>query len=133
MHSKSRSRATAGDARSPDASAGAADVSTKATDTTADAPAKTAAGAETSDVTAATTTDVTAANAPASSPTKSTTTTTAGLGGNGDEGHREEQHGRDADAALQHGLWTTDTGQIRSCRWRLRREQRKGCPRIESS
>jgi hypothetical protein len=126
-HSKSRSRAAAGDARSPDASAGTADVGTKATDTpagatadTADMTDTTAAAAETPDVTAAKaanatagasakTPDVTAAKTPAaSSATATATTTTAGIGCDGDEGHHEEQHRGNGDASLQHRLRVTD-------------------------
>ena len=129
-HSKSRSRAAAGDAQSPDASAGTADVSTKATDTTADAPAKTAdmtattaAGAETS--------DVTAAKAPAASSATAAATTAAGIGSDGDERHDEDQHRGNGDAGLQHRPQVT--GQIRSCRRRLSRERMSAHPRTESS
>jgi hypothetical protein len=120
-------------------------VSTKATDTTADAPAKTAdmtattaAGAETSDVTAAKaanatsgtpakTPDVTAAKAPAAS---SATAAAAGIGCDGDEGHHEEQHRGNGDASLQHRPRVT--GQIRSCRRCLSRERTSAHPRTES-
>jgi hypothetical protein len=122
-------------------------VSTKATDTTADAPAKTAdmtattaAGAETSDVTAAKaanatsgtpakTPDVTAAKAPAAS-SAAATATAAGIGCDGDEGHHEEQHRGNGDASLQHRPRVT--GQIRSCRRCLSRERTSAHPRTES-
>jgi hypothetical protein len=122
-------------------------VSTKATDTAADAPAKTAdmtadtaAGAETSDVTAAEaanttagtpakTTDVTAAKAPAAS--SAAATAAASVGCDGDEGHHEEQHRGNGDASLQQRLRVTD--QIRSCRRRLSRERMSARPRTESS
>jgi type IV secretory pathway TrbL component len=115
-------------------------VTTEATDMTADAPAKTAAGAETSDVTAtkatnatagtaAKTTDVTAAKAPAAS----SATTAAGVGCYGDERHHEEQHRRNADAGLEHRFRTTGTGEIRSCRWRPSRDRMKASPRSKSS
>jgi hypothetical protein len=122
-------------------------VTTKATDTTADAPAKTAdmtadmtaataAGAETSDVTAAKaanatagtpakTTDVTAAKAPAAS----SAATATGIGSNGHKGHHEDQHRGNGDASLQYRLRVTD--QIRSCRRCLSRERTSARPRTE--
>jgi hypothetical protein len=113
-------------------------VTTKATDTAADATADmtdtTAAGAETSDVTAATpakTTDVTAAKAPAAPSATAAPTTAAGIGGDGDEGHHEEQHRGNGDASLQHR--PRITGQIRSCRRCLSRERTSAHLRTESS
>ena len=126
-------------------------MTTKATDTTADATANTAdmtadmttttaAGAETSDVAAANataatpakTTDVTAAKAPAaSSATTAATTTAAGIGSDGDEGHHEEQHRGNGYAGLQHRLRVTD--QIRSCGRGLSRERIGAHGRTESS
>jgi Spy/CpxP family protein refolding chaperone len=121
-------------------------VTTKAADTTADATAKTAdmtattaAGAETSDVAAANatpakTTDVTAAKAPAaSSATTAATTTAAGIGSDGDEGHHEEQHRGNADAGLQHRLRITDIDQIRYYGRPLSRERMDAQGRTESS
>src|SRR6185436_9175156 len=115
----------AGDAHAANASAGTTDVTTEATDMTADAPAKTAAGAETS--------DVTAAKSPAASSAAKPATTAAGVGGNGDEGHHEEQRRRNADAGLERWFRTTGTGEIRSCHWRLSRERMKASPRTKSS
>jgi hypothetical protein len=118
-------------------------VTTKATDTAADATADmtdtTAAGAETSDVTAANataatpakTTDVTAAKAPAASSATAAPTTAAGIGGDGDEGHHEEQHRGNGDASLQHR--PRITGQIRSCRRCLSRERTSAHLRTEGS
>jgi hypothetical protein len=124
-------------------------VTTKATDTAADATADaadmtdtTAAAAETSDVTAAKaanataatpakTTDVTAAKAPAASSATATTATAAGIGSDGDERHHEDQHRGNGDAGLQHRLRVTD--QIRSCGRRLSRERMSAHPRTESS
>jgi hypothetical protein len=124
-------------------------VTTKATDTAADATADaadmtdtTAAAAETSDVTAAKaanatagtpakTTDVTAAKAPATSSATAATTTAAGVGRDGDEGHHQDQHRGNGDASFQHGLRVTD--QIRSCCRRLSRERMSAHPRTESS